>query len=318
MSILSKIGGIEVPFIGTASGVHDVTHDELTKLSHYTDFLSLKSTYLEPWGGNPEPRFARLPQGGTIQAMGFPNIGLDETLYWIEEHYRLGLYLKASIAARTIDECAVQMKAYQNSMVDLIEINVSCPNVVGGASYAENPRKLHELLQTVSGYGNIPVGVKLPYYGQFARELREKIIAVLVVLAERGMLSFVTIMNSIPGLYIDTESEETLIAPNNGRGGIGGCHLSLGLAEVNDYYLALKDIEQLSIIGVSGVKTGGDAYQYLLAGASAVEVGSEILSDEGLECLSRIQAEFSDILATKGVHDVLSKRGQMKVRPPER
>jgi dihydroorotate dehydrogenase (fumarate) len=153
-------------------------------------------------------------------------------------------------------------------------------------------------------YGSKPVGVKLPYYGDIEFQKR-----VIDVLFKHG-INFATFINGILGLDINIETEKPSIRPNGGRGAVSGQYIQhLALLEVYNFH-TLSQGTGIDIIGVGGVSTGEDAYKFLLAGASAVEVGSQLVK-EGVGCIDRINSEFTDII-TKKHTSVAVKLGALK------
>jgi dihydroorotate dehydrogenase (fumarate) len=179
----------------------------------------------------------------------------------------------------------------------LIELNVGCPNVHGSLPLGYDFYKLHELLQTCTSLTDIPIGVKLPPYlvQQHAAE------AAFVLRHERSFVSFVTTTNSLGngyvalddnnGIYLDDGDDnnnnvlamDAAIQTNNGFGGIGGSStvkaVGLGNVRMLSTYLPYS----IPIIGCGGIRTQKDAVQYLLAGASLVQVGTHLIESNGPE-----------------------------------
>jgi dihydroorotate dehydrogenase (fumarate) len=176
--------------------------------------------------------------------------------------------------------------------ISLIEINFSCPNKPGEKIISKDLKALDENLGKLNIFGKIPIGVKLPYYGD--TEFQKRVIDVLF----EHNISFATMINGILGLDIDTDTRKPTIRPNGGRGAISGQYIQqLALLEVYNFYQLSKGTG-IDIIGVGGISTGNDAYKFLLAGARAVEVGSQLVK-EGVGCIGRINSEFTDIITRK-------------------
>ncbi len=122
-------------------------------------------------------------------------------------------------------------------------------------------------------------------------------------------IDFITCINSIGnGLVIDPIEERVVIKPKNGFGGIGGSVIkSTALANVHQFY----KLTNCSIIGCGGIKTGMDAFEHILCGASAVQVGSQ-LKIEGTKCFGRITMELKNIMLSKGYKKIDNFRGLLK------
>jgi dihydroorotate dehydrogenase (fumarate) len=264
----------------------------------------MKSATIDPRQGNEKPRYQRLPLG-SIQAMGLPNLGYKE---YVKISSLLKKYNKpiiASVAGFSIEEYKIMVEAFQNSDVDLIEINLSCPNIEGKPQIAYDFEKTEEVLEKITDLGTKPIGLKLPPYYDSAHH---KQIADLIL---KYKIHFITCINSIGNsLIIDPEKESTIIKAKKGFGGLCGDYIKpIALANVRMFYELLKN--KVSIMGVGGVKIGEDAFEFLLAGADSVQV-STIFEKEGPTCFERINQEFEDILQRKGYSSIENAKGKLK------
>lgn len=300
----TTIADLIIPtYIGNASGAHDTSVEQLNELQAISKMVTLKTTTLNPRSGNVGKRYEVMAHG-SIQSMGLPNMGLIETLNWVEKNKRSDLILKVSVSGHDKKECAILVQAFQNSGVDLIEVNVSCPNLNGDLPIACNLKQLDELLSIIAKLGNKPLGLKLPYYGYVDTQKR------LIDLLCKHEIKFLTAINSMLGLDVDIHFNETLIQPNQGQGGVGGTYIQpFALREIWNYHKIIPST--MSIIGVGGIRSGVDAYKFLLAGADFVEVATT-LEVEGVGCLKRIAQELSDILAYKNI-SLDEVKGSLKV-----
>lgn len=304
----TKIADIDFgSYICNASGVNDTTVEELTQLAaSKSAAIVVKSATIESRVGNPEPRLAHTDIG-IIQSMGWPNLGYKEYIKIVPELKKLSNKpIIASVAGFCDEDYVTITAAYQNSDVDLIEISLSCPNIDGHPQAGYDYEKAGNLLKKLNGLGKKPIGVKLPPYLDSAKqEQMAKIIT-------DNNISFVTCINS-PGnaLIIDPDTEATLIKPREGFGGLCGEYIKpIALGNVRGFYNLFRD-KDISIIGVGGISTGRDAFEFLLAGADAVQVGS-ILEKEGLSCLERIDNELANIMESKGYKTISEARGKLK------
>lgn len=129
----------------------------------------------------------------------------------------------------------------------------------------------------------------------------------------RYPIGFVVCTNTIGnGLMVDVESEEAVIAPKGGFGGLGGAFIkNVALANVRQMRLLLKP--EIDVVGVGGVATGADAFALILCGASAVQVGTRHYR-EGAGCFDRIAAELEALMSAKGYSTLADFRGKLKPR----
>lgn len=305
----TMIAGIETDFVGTASGCWDTTDKQVYELASACAFFSLKSCTVEPRIGNAEPRYSSIPNGSSIQSIGLANRGLKETLKTlasIKEKYGDTVKVKASIAGFSLEENIELMAAFQDSKADFIEVNISCPNT-GGKILAHDFNGIDDYLNELVDYAEVtPIGLKLPFYGSMHAQLS------IVEIIKKHNIQFITAINSIPGLWIDTSHESTVIAPNSGTGGVGGsCILPFALNECRNYYHMLKGTG-ISLIGVGGVSSGVDAYRFLLAGCDACEVGS-YLEANGPETIDLINHTLRVMLKNKGYSSIAEAKGNLKL-----
>ncbi len=308
--LTTTIGGVQLPsYVFNASGPKDVTLEELRIIaSSGAGAIVMKSCTLEPRQGNEEPRYAftDFPYG-SINSMGLPNLGY-------KEYVKIAATLKkeskkpvvASLAGLSPEDYPILVKTFQESEVDLIEVNLSCPNVKGKPQIGYDFDQSDAILQSIMRLGTKPVGVKLPPYFDFAHF--EQMAAVL----KKYPLAFVACINSIGNtLLIDPETERPLIKPKGGFGGLGGDYIKpVALANVRAFSQSLGD--SVAIVGVGGIRTGTDAFEFLLAGADAVQVGTAFY-EEGPECFGRIQKELDAILDRKKYPDIAAVKGKLKV-----
>jgi len=306
METKTKIAGIKFnSFILNASGVNDSTLEELEEIAKSDSAAVMtKSCTVESRKGSEEPRYFRLPLG-SIQSMGLPNLGYKEYLKFIPGLKKYGKPVIVSVAGFSPDEYKTIVKAFQESEVDLIEVNLSCPNIEGKQPIAYNLEQAEEILVKISDLGEKPIGLKLPPYFDFSQQ--EK----MAGLIRHHNISFISSVNALGNtLVIDSERETPVIKPNKGFGGLCGDYIKpIALANVRRFYELLKD--EVSIMGVGGIKTGQDAFEFLLAGADAVQVGT-VFEKEGINCFERINRELKKILEGKGYSSISEAKGKLK------
>jgi dihydroorotate dehydrogenase (fumarate) len=158
----TNIAGINFDsYVMNASGINDSTLEELEVIaSSSSSAIVMKSCTLEPRIGNPEPRYSRLEQG-SIQCMGLPNLGYKKYLEFAEKlKAKYKKPIVASVAGTNLEEYRTLVKSFQSSAVDLIEVNLSCPNT-DKTVIANNLREVKNILNGIDSLGEKPLGLKL-------------------------------------------------------------------------------------------------------------------------------------------------------------
>lgn len=228
-----------------------------------------KAVSLEPRPGNLPHRVAETP-GGMINAIGLQNVGLkrfrDEKLPWLDEHLTKA-HVLVNVVGHTVEEFSTVVAGLDDATGFLgYEINVSCPNVKGGTLFGTDAKALSELVRRVRQTTARPVIVKLtpnvPDIAVYAR-----------VCEDAGADGLSTI-NTFPGMLIDVEARRPVIG--NVSGGVSGpAILPMGI------YLTWRAAQavEIPVIGIGGIRTAFDALQYVLAGASLVQIGTALFVD---------------------------------------
>lgn len=290
-----------------ASGVHCMTVEELTALENSAAgaFIT-KSATLAPREGNPEPRYADVPLG-SINSMGLPNNGVDYYLdYALKYQMNHEAPLFFSVAGTSVDEnIALLQKIQDSDFQGITELNLSCPNVPGKPQVAYDFPLTEKILTEVFQFFAKPLGVKLPPYFDMAHFDQ------MAEILNKFPLTYVNSINSIGnGLYIDPESDQVVIRPKEGFGGIGGEYVKpTALANVRAFATRLKP--EIKIIGTGGILTGQDAYEHLLCGATMLQIGTQ-LQKEGPAIFERIAQELEAIMKKKGYQSIADFRGKVK------
>lgn len=306
MSTKTKIAGMEFDsYVLNASGPKDSTFEELEAIAKSSSSaIMMKSCTVEQREGNEEPRYARLPLGA-IQSMGLPNLGYGEYVKFASKLRGYNKPIIASVAGLCTDDYKKMVEAFQKSDVDLIEVNLSCPNLEGKPQVAYDFEQTEEVLAEISDFGEKPLGLKLPPYHDFAHHER------MAELIKKYQISFISCINSVGNtLIIDGEMETPVIKPKRGFGGLCGEYIKpIALANVRAFYELLKG--GVSIFGVGGIRSGRDAFEFLLAGADAVQLATTF-EKEGTSCFGRINKELEGILQRKGYSSVEEVKGKLK------
>jgi dihydroorotate dehydrogenase (NAD+) catalytic subunit len=229
--------------------------------------VTVKSLAAFEWAGNPAPRLAPGAGGGMLNSVGLAGPGIE---YWIEHELpslrAFGTRVIASVWGRTVDDFAVAAKMLEPAAAELIaiEINVSCPNLEDRSRmFAHSPGSTAAVVRAV-----LDAGLDLPLFAKLSPNTFEVVDVARAALSAgaRGL----TLVNTLLGLGIDAENRRPKLGA--GGGGLSGPPLKpVALRVVHDVSRALPGVP---IIGTGGVSSGEDVVEMLLAGASAVGVGT--------------------------------------------
>ncbi|MDR2353150.1 MAG: dihydroorotate dehydrogenase [Deltaproteobacteria bacterium] len=229
----------------------------------------VKGLSLEPWKGNPGPRALEYV-GGLMNAIGLENMGIIAFLNQaLPELKKTGAIVGANILGRSPEDYALLAERLANSPIDFIEINVSCPNLKdnGGLSFGTNPELAAKITQKVTQKApHLPVVVKLPPLVSDIRELAKKV--------EESGAAAISLINTLPGLTVDLERKKPRL--KNVVGGLSGPPIKpLALRQV--YFTS--QVIKIPVLGLGGILNATDALEFILAGASAIQLGTAILQD---------------------------------------
>lgn len=306
MDLSTTIAGVYFPTcLMNASGARCVTEQDLHQLGQsHAGAMVTKSMTPQERSGNPEPRYVSF-DGGSINSMGLPNLGYQTYAQLIPGLRQYDKPVVASIAGLKPADFLEAVKAVNVAKPDLMEINLSCPNIPGKPQIGYDFQASEELLMNVRDLAVPPIGVKLPpYFDPVHHE------AMAEVLTRVGV-SFISVINSVGnGLVLDPETETVVIKPKGGFGGLGGRIIKpVALANVRAFWKLVG--EKIQIIGTGGVETGQDIFEHLLCGASAVQIGT-VLVDEDVKVFERLTQELAGWLRKKGYDSVAECRGKLK------
>ena len=215
-----------------------------------------------PWEGNPTPRVAETCSG-MMNAVGLQNPGID--LFCRRDIPFLKKYdtkIIVNVCGKSTEDYCEVVERLADEDVDMLEINISCPNVKeGGIAFGQNPKAAEEITKAVKKYAKQPVIMKLsPNVTSIAEMARA---------VEAGGADAISLINTITGMKIDIHRRTFLLA--NKTGGVSGP--AIHPIAVRMVYEAANAV-RLPIIGMGGIATAEDAIEMILAGASAVSVGT--------------------------------------------
>lgn len=259
-----NLAGVELKNpVMTASG----TFGSGAEYSEFVDLNKLGAVVTKgvanvPWPGNPTPRVTETASG-MLNAIGLQNPGID---VFCERDIP---FLKKYDTKIIVNVCGKSTKDYcevverlGNEPVDMLEINVSCPNVKeGGIAFGQNPKALEDITKEVKKYAKQPVIMKL------SPNVTD--ITVMAKAAEAGGADVLSLINTLTGMKIDINRRAFAIA--NKTGGMSGP--AVKPVAVRMVYQVANAVK-LPIIGMGGITNGDDAMEFILAGATAVSVGT--------------------------------------------
>lgn len=224
--------------------------------------ISLKALTAAPRQGNAPTRIIETPSG-ILNCVGLQNPGVDAFLQ--DELPRLahsGTALIANVSGSTVEEYCTVITKLQGAAIDLIELNISCPNVKeGGVAFGARPEAVHQVVKAAKACAQQPMLVKLT---PNVTDIRE-----IALAAQEAGADGLSMINTLTGMVIDVHTRRPILS--NITGGLSGP--AVRPVAVRMVYQAAQ-VVHIPIVGMGGILTGEDAVQFLLAGATAVMVGT--------------------------------------------
>ena len=215
-----------------------------------------------PWAGNPTPRVAETC-GGMMNAVGLQNPGID--LFCKRDIPFLRQYdtkIIVNVCGKSTEDYCEVVERLADEDIDMMEINISCPNVKeGGIAFGQNPKAAEEITKAVKKYAKQPVIMKLSPNVTDIGEMAKAV--------EAGGADAISLINTITGMKIDIHRRQFVLA--NRTGGVSGP--AIHPIAVRMVYQAANAV-QVPIIGMGGISCAEDAIEMILAGASAISVGT--------------------------------------------
>ena len=293
----ANLGGLEMATpVAVASGTFGYGTEYVGAVDYSKlGAVTAKGIRLEAWPGNAMPRHAEVP-GGLVNAIGLQGTGVEHflkfTVPWYEENVKVPLI--ANIWGGSVEEYAEVARRMSEAglkSIGAIELNVSCPNVKeGGHTFGQDPKVLADVVSAVRAATKLPLIVKLapnvPSIAPYAKA------------CEESGADALSVTNTFPAMVIDVERRRPVLA--NVTGGLSGRGIHPAAVKlVYDAHRATK----LPILAMGGVYEAKDAIEFLLAGATAVAVGTATFSNPGAA------AEVFD-----GIVDYCARHGFAAVR----
>lgn len=238
--------------------------------SEYSEFVNLnqlgavvtKGVANVPWPGNPTPRIAET-YGGMLNAIGLQNPGIDVFCQRdIPFLRKFDTKIIVNVCGKTEEDYCAVVERLADEDIDMMEINISCPNVKeGGIAFGQDPKAVEQITAAVKKHARQPIIMKLsPNVSD---------ITVMAKAAEAGGADALSLINTLTGMKIDIERQTFAIA--NKTGGLSGP--AIKPVAVRMVYQVANAVS-LPIIGMGGIATPEDALEFIMAGATAVSVGT--------------------------------------------
>jgi dihydroorotate dehydrogenase (NAD+) catalytic subunit len=229
--------------------------------------ISVKGTTILPREGNPPPRIAETPSG-MLNAIGLQNPGVEafvkNELPFLREQ---DFCVIANVAGSCIEDYAAVTEAVSVPGVDIIEVNISCPNVrLGGIAFGTDPKLVFEVTKTVKSVTDKPVMIKLSPNVTSITDTAKA--------AEDGGADALSLINTLIGMRIDLKTRRPVI--KNNTGGLSGPAIfPVAVKMVSEVYRNVK----IPLCGMGGIASGKDLIEMMIAGAACVQVGAAICAD---------------------------------------
>jgi len=262
--------------------------------------VCLKGTTLEPRLGNKPHRVCETPLG-MLNAIGLQNPGADHVINDILPKLDFDeTRFIANLSGSTVEEYREVARRFDDSPIDAMEINISCPNVKeGGVAFGNDPDMSARVVEACREVTRKPLITKLsPNQTDIAENARRCI--------EAGTDGF-AVINTLTGMAVDIENRTPVIG--NNQGGLSGPAIKpIALLKVHQVYQVARD-HGIPIIGQGGITTAEDALEFIIAGASAVGIGTALFYDP-LLC-PKVNAGIADYLDRHGMSNVAQLTGSL-------
>lgn len=252
--------------------------------------ISCKGITLSPRPGNPPPRIAE-GRNGILNSVGLQNPGVDhfinEDLPWLTKQNTAVI---ANIAGNTVEDYCHMAEKLSDTDIDMIEMNISCPNVKhGGVAFGTSCQSVGNITKAVKQRCKKPLIVKLsPNVADIAEIAKS---------AESEGADAVSLINTLTGMRIDIDTARPILRNNTG-GMSGPAVFPVAVRMV----WQVKNAVSIPVIGMGGISTWQDAAEMLIAGADALQIGSVLFNDP-----------YAPIKICRGLNDFLDKKGMKSI-----
>ncbi len=256
-----------------------------------------KGVSIAPWEGNPTPRIAET-YGGMLNSVGLQNPGIDSFIKEELPYLRtFGPRIVVNVVGKSIGEYCSAVEKLNDTEVDMLEINISCPNIKeGGISFGADEKLAAELTREVRKYSKKPILMKLTPNVSDITEIARAV--------EAEGADGISLINTLLGMKIDIHNKRTVLW--NKTGGLSGP--AIKPVAVRMVYQVRRSV-CIPIIGLGGIMTGEDAVEFLMAGADAVSIGTAALIDPTAPV--RIKSELIGFMNRYGYQNLQQIRESM-------
>jgi len=262
-----------------------------------------KSIGSSPRPGYPNPTIETYERWGMLNAMGLPNPGIDEYPQEIASALEAGAVVIGSVFGGTPEEFARLAERMASTGVRALELNLSCPHAEGyGTEVGGTPEAVEAIVRAVTR------AVRLPVIAKITPNTADPV--ALAVAAERAGAAAISAINTVRGLAIDVRLRRPVLS--HGLGGLSGPAIKpVGLAVV--WQVAGR--VSIPVIGIGGIRTAEDALEYLMAGATAVQLGTAVAFD-GIGVFGRLAESLGTRLDELGIGSAAAAIGLARQAPP--
>ena len=301
MNMKVNLAGVELKNpVMTASG----TFGSGTEYSEYVDLNRLGAVVTKgvaniPWEGNPTPRIAEVT-GGMLNAIGLQNPGIDvfckRDIPFLQQY---DTKIIVNVCGKTEKDYLEVVERLADQPIDMMEINISCPNVKeGGIAFGQNPKAIEQITSAVKKVAKQPVIMKLSPNVTDITEMARA--------AEAGGADVLSLINTLTGMKIDIHRRKFAIA--NKTGGMSGP--AVKPIAVRMVYQVAQAVN-VPIIGMGGIASADDAIEFILAGATAVSVGTAnfMRPDTTIQVVDGIQA-YMERYGVKDIRELIGAVNQ--------
>jgi dihydroorotate dehydrogenase (NAD+) catalytic subunit len=277
---------------------------DFTDLNQLGGFIT-KSITLAPRKGNPPERIVET-DSGMLNAIGLANVGLDK---FVEEKLpiieKLTVPVFVNVAGETIDEyVAVVKRLAPEKAIAGFELNISCPNVAkGGISFGTDPAQVTEIISAVK-----KAAAQKPLMVKLSPSVTD--ISVIARAAVEAGADALSLVNTFTAMVIDIETAKPVLA--NKTGGLSGPAIKpIAVYLVNKVYNEVAKDHGIPILGTGGIRTAPDAIEFIIAGASAVSIGTANFIEPG--CAVKITEDIKKYCVRKEIKNIKELTGSLKV-----
>ena len=281
----------------TASGTSGYA-DELTEFMDFSNLggITTKSISLEPRKGNPTPRIVET-SAGMLNAIGLANMGLDQFLQEkVPILEKLDTNVFVNLAGQTIDDyVAVTERLASEKAVDGFELNISCPNVKkGGITFGTDPKLIREITAAVKS-----VCMDKPLMVKLTPTVTD--ISVTAQAAVDAGADALSLVNTFTAMVVDIDKQKPVLA--NRTGGLSGPAIKpMAVYLVNKVYNEVAKDAGIPILGMGGVRTATDALEFIIAGATAVAIGTATFVYP--DTAEKVAMGLREYCRNKGISDI--------------